>query len=250
MDAEEEDRVLGAEEGTVVVGRQIPVGLNIRISRSSDLVLDESVQITRLPEQTSGDHQKFSICHTFLEPPASAMASIWPLGDGIAAQTSGLLDLRRTEALPSGVTLSNALSRSKSCQRQGVSVHLQTNSSPSIPPNHSQPDHASCPSMLSGSGSCPHRNQKRQSLVPNHQGTGSNCSGDRTCGAPSLFPLLTSNRNVSHVGPLAMAVQADPRWQARTLRDCRCDGLSEPSEEFRPVLEWRKWTKECQRQRT
>src|ERR1700716_1289421 len=62
------------------------------------------------------DRQKFSICHTFLGPPASAMASNRPFGDGIAPQASGLLELNRTEALPSSVTCSNALSRSKLCQ--------------------------------------------------------------------------------------------------------------------------------------
>lgn len=61
-------------------------------------------------------HQKFSICQTFLGPPASAIANMRPFGDGIACQTSGLLDLSRTAALPSSETLNKALSRSKLCQ--------------------------------------------------------------------------------------------------------------------------------------
>jgi hypothetical protein len=41
------------------------------------------------------------------------MASSRPSGDTIVPQTSGLLDLSRTDALPSSVTFSNALSRFK-----------------------------------------------------------------------------------------------------------------------------------------
>jgi hypothetical protein len=62
------------------------------------------------------DYQKCSTCQTFLGPPASVMASSRPSGDAIAPQTSGLLDLSRTDALPSSVTFSNALSRSQLCQ--------------------------------------------------------------------------------------------------------------------------------------
>jgi hypothetical protein len=60
--------------------------------------------------------QKSSTCHTFFGPPASAIASIRPFGDGTACQISGLLDLSRTVALPSNETFSKALSRSKLCQ--------------------------------------------------------------------------------------------------------------------------------------
>src|SRR6266849_751625 len=54
------------------------------------------------------DDQKFFISHTFLVPPASAMAKNWPSGDGIACQIS-LLEWSRTEALPSSVTFNKAL---------------------------------------------------------------------------------------------------------------------------------------------
>jgi hypothetical protein len=57
------------------------------------------------------DHLKFSIAHTFLVPLASFMASDRPSGDGIA-NSMLLLEWSSTEALPSSVTLSNALSRS------------------------------------------------------------------------------------------------------------------------------------------
>src|SRR5262245_8932929 len=60
--------------------------------------------------------QKFSTCHTLLGPPASATANHRPSGDGMAPQISGLVDFSRREALPSRVTFSNALSRSKLCQ--------------------------------------------------------------------------------------------------------------------------------------
>ena len=74
------------------------------LSAESVVCLDSSIR------------QKFSICHTFLGPPASAIASIRPFGDGNAPQISGLLDLSRTVALPSSVTLSKALTCSKLCQ--------------------------------------------------------------------------------------------------------------------------------------
>ena len=61
-------------------------------------------------------HQKFSICQTFLGPPASAIANMRPFGDGNAFQISGLLDLTKTVALPSSETFNKALSRSKLCQ--------------------------------------------------------------------------------------------------------------------------------------
>src|SRR5882724_9691086 len=54
------------------------------------------------------DDQKFSIRHTFLVPPASAMAKNRPSGDGIACQIS-LPERSRTEALPSSVTFNKAL---------------------------------------------------------------------------------------------------------------------------------------------
>lgn len=56
-------------------------------------------------------HLKFSIPQTFLVPLASAMASDRPSGDGIANKIS-LLERSSTEALPSSVTFSNALSHS------------------------------------------------------------------------------------------------------------------------------------------
>lgn len=81
---------------------------------------------TRLPACTlvvgllNSKVQKFSICRTFLGPPASATANHRPSGDGmVAPQISGLVDLSKREALPSRVTFNNALSRSKLCQETG-----------------------------------------------------------------------------------------------------------------------------------
>ena len=69
----------------------------------------------------------------FWGPPASVMASSRPSGDAIVPQTSGLLDLSRTDALPSSVTFSNALSRFQSYARKPRgSFHLRTSQRPTI----------------------------------------------------------------------------------------------------------------------
>ena len=61
------------------------------------------------------------------------MASSRPSGDAIAPQTSGLLDLSTTDALPSSVTFSNALSRFQSYARKPRgSFHLRTSQRPTI----------------------------------------------------------------------------------------------------------------------
>ena len=44
------------------------------------------LEVDRLECVFATDNQKFSICHTFLVPPASAMAKNRPSGDGIACQ--------------------------------------------------------------------------------------------------------------------------------------------------------------------
>ena len=68
-------------------------------------------EVDRLQCTFSMGHQKFSICHTFLAPVSSVMASDRPSGDGIAEKTS-LRECSSTEALPSRVTFSNVLSPS------------------------------------------------------------------------------------------------------------------------------------------
>jgi hypothetical protein len=68
-------------------------------------------EVDRLRCAFSMGHQKFSICHTFLAPVSSVMASDRPSGDGIAEKTS-LRECNSTEALPSRVTFSNVLSPS------------------------------------------------------------------------------------------------------------------------------------------
>ena len=62
------------------------------------------------------DRQKCSICHTFLAPPASAMASHCPSGEATAPQISGLLERSKTDALPSSDTFKKALSWVDLCQ--------------------------------------------------------------------------------------------------------------------------------------
>jgi hypothetical protein len=68
-------------------------------------------EVDRLRCAFSMGHQKFSICHTFLAPVSSVMASDRPSGDGIAEKTS-LRECSSTEALPSRVTFNNVLSPS------------------------------------------------------------------------------------------------------------------------------------------
>lgn len=100
--------------------RQVPNG--VRSSRKPTFVVCDSasVRLTSEPAfsidsdavfRATRDHLKFSIAHTFLVPLASFMASDRPSGDGIA-NSMLLLEWSSTEALPSSVTLSNALSRS------------------------------------------------------------------------------------------------------------------------------------------
>src|SRR5216683_7355940 len=150
------------------------------------------------------DHQKFSICHTFLGPPASAMASNRPSGDGMAAQISGLLDLSRTGVLPSSVTFSNALSSSKLCQE---TRRLFPSGDQSRPINPSHP-------LTFTSRVLPVDVERKwifPSLAPKTMIPRCEPSGDKPqlqsgsiCGGSVLLPLLTSNLNVRQVFPFAL----------------------------------------------
>jgi hypothetical protein len=138
-------------------------------------------------------HQKFSICQTFLGPPASAIASIRPFGDGIAAQISGLLDLIRTVALPSNETFNKALSRSKLCQDTSKLFPSGDQSAPINPFHPFTKTSRAFPVDVERKWILP-------SFAPKTTIARSEPSGDKLqlqlgsiCGGSVLLPLLTSN---------------------------------------------------------
>src|ERR1700756_1685999 len=130
------------------------------------------------------------------------MASSRPSGDAIAPQTSGLPELSRTDALPSSVTFSNALSRSTLCQE---TRRLFPSADQPTPINSFHP-------VTTRTRVFPVVVERRwifPSLAPKTTMARSEPSGDNdqlqsgsTCGGSGLFPVLTSNRKVSAVSPL------------------------------------------------
>src|SRR5262249_30269516 len=140
----------------------------------------------------------------FLGPPASATANHLPSGDGMAPQISGLVDFSRRETLPSRLTFSKALSRSKLCQETRRLLPSADQSSPINPPHPFTV--RSCISPV---------DVDRRLILPllAPKTTIARCepSGDKLqlhlgslCGGSAVLPLLTSKRNVCEVFPFAV----------------------------------------------
>src|SRR5215469_9070557 len=132
------------------------------------------------------------------------MASKRPFGDGIAPQSAGLLELRRTVALPSNVTFNNALSRSKLCQETNRLFPSADQPAP-IKPFHPFTTTSRSLSVAV------ERKWIFPSFAPKTTIARSEPSGDRSqlqsrsiCGGSGLLPFLTSNLNVSEVFPFVM----------------------------------------------